>query len=284
MDQTLVPRDGPGETFVSYARNFEDVMLWRALSGVREGFYIDAGAGDPDMHSLTRAFHEHGWRGINVEPALKPFAALVARRTDDINLRRALSDTIGEQVFHVVDDPALSSLEPEIAAYHRANGSRVREMRIPTTTLAEICRQHVTGDIHFLSVTVEGSEAKVLRGADFTGFRPWIVLMRAVFPLSRVETHAAWEPMLLAAGYRFAWFDGLKRFYIAAEKHAELAPHFHLPPNLFDRFQMADPAKQAMAEELETTRMELQYLRRRIQTLEGRVEAQGKDGQGKDGG
>lgn len=31
-------------TFVSYAQNFEDVMLYRALKHVEKGFYIDVGA------------------------------------------------------------------------------------------------------------------------------------------------------------------------------------------------------------------------------------------------
>ena len=33
--------------FVSYAQNFEDVMLRRALRDVEQGFYIDVGANDP---------------------------------------------------------------------------------------------------------------------------------------------------------------------------------------------------------------------------------------------
>ena len=146
MDQTSIAPHEPTKIFTSHARNFEDVMLWRALSAVGRGFYIDAGASDPDVYSVTRAFYERGWRGINVEPGLKPYAALVARRTEDINLRRALSDVTGEQVFHVVEESTLSSLEPDIATYHRANGLKVREMLIPTMTLAEVCRQHVTGD------------------------------------------------------------------------------------------------------------------------------------------
>jgi hypothetical protein len=43
-------------TFVSYAQNFEDVLLWRALRQVRNGFYIDVGAAHPDIDSVTRAF------------------------------------------------------------------------------------------------------------------------------------------------------------------------------------------------------------------------------------
>ena len=61
---------GNGEfvTFVSYAQNFEDVMLWRALRHVESGFYIDVGAAHPDDYSVTRAFYDRGWSGINVEP------------------------------------------------------------------------------------------------------------------------------------------------------------------------------------------------------------------------
>jgi len=42
---------------VSYAQNFEDVMLARAFPGA-EGFYVDVGANDPDIDSVTRVFYE----------------------------------------------------------------------------------------------------------------------------------------------------------------------------------------------------------------------------------
>ena len=45
-----------------------------------------------------------------------------------------------------------------------------------------------------------------------------------------------WEPLLLNAGYQFAWFDGLNRFYIANEEFERLMPLVALPPNVFDRF------------------------------------------------
>jgi hypothetical protein len=54
--------------FISYAQNNEDVLLWRALGHVQDGFYIDVGASDPVEHSVTRAFYDAGWRGINIEP------------------------------------------------------------------------------------------------------------------------------------------------------------------------------------------------------------------------
>src|SRR3989442_545474 len=73
-------------TFVSYAQNFEDVMLWRALRHVAHGFYIDVGAGHPDESSVTRAFYDRGWRGLNIEPSEHYFQRLAAARPLDTKL------------------------------------------------------------------------------------------------------------------------------------------------------------------------------------------------------
>ena len=54
--------------FVSFAQNFEDVILWRVLKDVLSGFYIDVGANDPVIDSVSYAFYQRGWRGIHVEP------------------------------------------------------------------------------------------------------------------------------------------------------------------------------------------------------------------------
>ena len=67
-------------TFVSYAQNFEDVMLWRALRHVAHGFYIDVGAGHPDESSVTRAFYARSDLDL-AAPALLPDEEVKARLT-----------------------------------------------------------------------------------------------------------------------------------------------------------------------------------------------------------
>ena len=44
-------------SFVSYSQNFEDVMLWRALKYVENGFYIDIGSQDPVIDYVSLAFY-----------------------------------------------------------------------------------------------------------------------------------------------------------------------------------------------------------------------------------
>jgi hypothetical protein len=60
-------------TFISYAQNQGDVMLYRALGDVKQGFYIDVGAQDPVIDSVTKAFYDGGWHGIDIEPSTEYF-------------------------------------------------------------------------------------------------------------------------------------------------------------------------------------------------------------------
>jgi hypothetical protein len=55
-------------------------MLKRALSDIQNGFYIDIGAGDPSIDSVTKLFYDDGWHGINVEPNPKKYGELVIQR------------------------------------------------------------------------------------------------------------------------------------------------------------------------------------------------------------
>jgi hypothetical protein len=85
---------------------------------------------------------------------------------------------------------------------------------------------------------VEGSERRVLAGANLARFRPWIIVIEATEPLSSKGAWNAWEPILLRAGYDFVYFDGLNRWYLAGEKSG-LKSRFEVPPNVFDRFELS---------------------------------------------
>jgi FkbM family methyltransferase len=223
-------------SFISYAQNFEDVMLWRALKHIDQGFYIDVGANDPDHFSVTKAFYERGWRGINVEPAPQWFERLEKARPQDINLQLALGAEPGAITLYEIPDTGLSTAEKKIAERHEAEGGfQSRELRVEMDTLSRVCERFHPAPIHFLKIDVEGAEKAVLQGADFGKIRPWIILLEATLPLSVEESYSDWEPLLLNAGYEYAYFDGLNRYYVAVE-HENLKAAFKAPPNVFDEF------------------------------------------------
>ncbi len=223
-------------TFVSYAQNFEDVTLWRALRDVTDGFYIDVGAWDPDQDSVTRAFSDRGWHGVNLEPVPEKQASLRQRRPRDINLALAVGEAEGTLDFFEITGTGLSTFDREAATGFAAQGYAVVPHSVEQTTLAVVFARHAPPETHFLKLDCEGHEAAALAGCDFTRHRPWIVLVEATLPGTQVPSHAGWEPLLLAARYGFAWFDGLNRFYVAEEHFDRLAPLLAQPPNCFDGF------------------------------------------------
>ncbi len=222
--------------FVSYAQNFEDVILWRALKDVTNGTYVDVGANDPDVDSVTKAFYLSGWRGVNIEPVKKYFDVLVSRRKNDINVNVAASSVSGEITLYEIEDTGLSTNIAEIAERHIAElGVACVERTIKARTLTEIVLDANIDEIHFLKVDVEGHEKDVLLGFDLDKIRPWIILVEATAPTTQLETYGEWEYLILSAGYTFAYYDGLNRFYVA-EEHSDRLKLVATPPNVFDGF------------------------------------------------
>lgn len=224
--------------FVTYAHNFEDLMLWRALGHIKGGFYIDVGANHPDHESVTKAFYLAGWRGINIEPEREMIDALNAVRPEDINLCMAAGFERGPRTFYSVDAcPALSSLSERMANEHRKAGRSVREIKIEVRTLAEICAEHV-GDreIHFLKVDVEGKEADVFRGHDFDRWRPWIIVSESHSSDPEAGHYLPTERYLEGVGYPFIYTDGLNRFYVDKVRQKDFRRAFLVPPNVYDRW------------------------------------------------
>jgi FkbM family methyltransferase len=222
-------------TFVSYAQNFEDIMLHRALKEVRHGFYVDVGAQHPVKDSVTKAFSLAGWRGINIEPVKHWFEMLEADRPHDINLNLAVAESHGFLDLFEVTGTGLSTTDPAFATAHRDQGHEVVEHRVPTLTLDRIFAAHGVDEVHFLKVDCEGAERTALASCSFAQVRPWVVVVEATLPNSQVSVHEQWESLLLEREYVFAYNDGLNRYYVAAE-HSDILPAFALPPNVFDDF------------------------------------------------
>jgi FkbM family methyltransferase len=224
--------------FVSYAQNFEDVILWRGLGHVGEGFYVDVGAADPVADSVTYAFHERGWSGINIEPTPAYAERLRAARPRDTTLQVAAGDVPGDIVLYEIEGTGLSTTDPAIAARHDQAGLPSRAISVPVVTLDSVLGPRGDAPIQFLKIDAEGSEAAILRGIDLTRLRPWVILLEAMEPNRPVPTRHLWEDLLLGRGYVFAYFDGLNTFY-AAREHADLIERLAVPPNVFDQFVRA---------------------------------------------
>ncbi len=223
-------------SFISYAQNYEDVMLWRALKHVKNGFYIDVGANDPVEDSVTKAFYDAGWKGINIEPLKSHYQDLVVARPNDINLLCAAGSVSGQVALWECEVRGWATSSPDVILQHKQAGYTGVLNKVPVFPLADICEQHVQGEIHFLKIDVEGYEKDVLKGMNFKKFRPWIVVVEATKPNSAEETHDEWEALIVKNSYVFAYADGLNRFYVSKERTPNLLNMLRNPPNIFDNF------------------------------------------------
>lgn len=230
---------------LSYAQNFEDVWLARLFDGKRDGFYIDIGASHPESLSVTKHFYDLGWHGINIEPLPEPFSRLQAGRPRDLNLQVAIDCTRSQATcFQVVGQEVLSTMDPVHAKVLANKGYTVRPVTVETRPLSDIVARHVDREVDFVKIDVEGAEAAVLASADWRIFRPRVLLIEATVPdggfsswdASRIEVRCPWEPALLDAGYVFAFFDGLNRYYLRAEDRG-LLPRFSLPLGHWDQIE-----------------------------------------------
>jgi FkbM family methyltransferase len=233
--------DGSAMTIVSYAQNFEDVILWRALKQVKDGFYIDIGAQDPVVDSVSLAFYEQGWRGVHVEPIAQYAERLRSARPDEQVVEAAIGRQEGTIQFHEIVNTGLSTGNKAIALAHEQDGRITKRLEVACVPLSDILDAHKDREIHWLKIDVEGMEGQVIASWSPSPVRPWIVLVESTTPSSSEPSFAGWEPGLIALGYQFVYFDGLNRFYVSAH-HPELKASFGAGPNLFDGFVLSPTA------------------------------------------
>jgi FkbM family methyltransferase len=219
---------------ISYAQCYEDVHLGRCFNNQSIGFYIDVGAGHPVHSNVSFHFYLRGWSGITIEP--NPWLAQLSAgvRPRDRQIDALLGAKPGQAIFHLIEEfhGLSTTIESNAVAAQKEYGKSANAFPVPVTTLNDICQQYAPEQLDFLKIDVEGAEQAVLQGNDWRRFRPKVVLVEALVPITLTPAWEAWEPILTGRGYRFAFFDGLNRYYVA-EEHATLGAALAAKPKSF---------------------------------------------------
>ena len=148
----------------------------------------DGSAGDP----LAGAFSTTRWSGLLVEPVPHLYEALAARYRDRPGVRvecAAVSTHDGEAPLYRLrtvpgETPQwydqLPTLNRDVLLKHRSFipeiDSLVIEERVPAIRLDTLLRRHGISRIDLLVIDTEGHDYEILRGLDFTRFRPALVM------------------------------------------------------------------------------------------------------------
>ena len=194
--------------FKSYSQFLEDLILFCIFYDIKNGFYIDIGANDPDHISVTKAFYLRGWYGINIEPLSNKYNLLVKNRPRDINLQIGVGQEKGKASFY--EYGAGSSLLQKFSR----NNSKISVINIDT--MQNICKMYTPKKekIQFCKIDIEGGEKNALLGFDFENFRPKVFCIESTLPGTGIPCHDQWEYILFKNDYSFALQYKINRYYI----------------------------------------------------------------------
>ena len=121
-------------SFIPYSQLLEDLILFSVFYDVENGFYIDIGANDPNIISVTKNFYIRGWHGINIEPLPDKYQALTKFRKRDINLQIGVGKMKENGTLYV--NGYLSTLKKKKKKNHKS-------IIINIETMFNICRKYV---------------------------------------------------------------------------------------------------------------------------------------------
>jgi len=220
---------------ISYSQNQEDVVLFRLVQLVPEGFYVDVGAAHPVIDNVTYALYKAGWRGINIEPMKREADLLRELRPLDITFEVAAGDSSGRVTLYEapIENRGATTADMELVEIYRSTGQLFGSFEVEVARLDKILEDNQIQIVHVLKIDVEGFEKSVIQGSSIEKYRPWVLVIEATRPNSTVDVSAEWEQLVLRAGYVQALFDGLNKFYVRDDM-PDLVAIMSVPANVFD--------------------------------------------------
>lgn len=237
-----------------FSQNREDLIIKGFFPDIAEGTYVDAGANDPVIDSVTKLLYDSGWSGINIEPQPKLFSLLEAHRPRDINLNIGVGSGSGMLLFTEFPDASgLSSFDRSVVDRlintDRHPGARtVIERQVPVEPLSTIIPKSGIQHIHMMKIDVEGYEYEALSGMNWSSVRPELICIEA----NKIHPKRDWRPILQRARYFKVFHDGLNDYWLAEESsHREHL--FDYPTAVFPESPIYYPAAIALETKVRTS-------------------------------
>ena len=220
-----------------YSQNFEDIYIWRCFANQAMGFYVDVGAEQPIINSVTYKLYLHGWRGINIEPQPQYFNQFNQIRPDDTNLNLAigLQDAPPLPFYSCNSAVGLAGFGEVVHDHLVELGYLPQRIDVCIQSLDQVCEDNSVHEIDLLKIDVEGHELQVLKSFTFSRLRPRLVVIEVTRPNTtelREDNHAIGS-LLANHDYTKVFFDGLNEWWLERQS-LELRQHFQIPVNCLD--------------------------------------------------
>jgi FkbM family methyltransferase len=187
-----------------YSQNGEDIILDSFIAS-NKGFYVDVGCNEPITKSNTFKFYLKGWNGITIDANKKLMAQHKKIRKRDIQVCAALSDVEKEVTFYKSATSEVSTINGEFYEKNKDRWNYQDSETIQTTTLTAILDKNLPQNqsIDLLCVDVEGADLEVLRGLDFSKYKPRVIIVELDDPSMDLIHQDTIFQLLTSQGYNF---------------------------------------------------------------------------------
>ena len=240
---------------ISYAQNFEDIILLRAFKNQKKGFFIDIGCHHPIEDSVTFNFYKLGWRGINIDPD-ESFNNLYSDlRPQDIMINTTISNRNDKDLdFYLVKETGLSSFnieELDTSEYF------VDQVKVNSKTLDQIILENNLQDkvIDLIKIDAEGHEKKIIEGWNLS-----IKCKCVVYEITNLndDDKKFILDKLDKRGFELVYEDGINNFLLHKD-FSDLKKFFEYPVNVNDQFITYNYQKNIVLKENEKNELKRMY-------------------------
>ena len=230
---------------ISFAQNYEDVYLKRLFPYPSSLTYVDVGAADPFIHSVTAWFYLTGSTGLNIDADERSYIQLCNYRPLDHNVCAFVGKDNGERIFVAHPVKSRSTGRNEYIDYDLFDKKMLKRKTLRAQTLAEILENHkITPGFSLLKLDCEGSELEIANSFDFLYFKPQIVIIETAKPYDMtseckmgIADHSEEiNEEMTKAGYYKVLFDGVNTWFAPMSSAKAVANTLGVPIGAHDRF------------------------------------------------
>jgi FkbM family methyltransferase len=184
--------------------------------GLRDGFFVDVGANDPEVMSQTWHLEQLGWRGVLVEPQPAMAQKLKQRRRAAVFACACSSPQNAGKMLPFQVAGIHSSLNPDFFVAAMRKDAMIE---VPVRTLDDILDEaKAPVPIDLLSIDVEDHEIEVLSGTTLMRWRPRLILIEDL--ALNLKLHR----FLQTRGYKWVRRTGLNNWYVPAGAAFAVSP------------------------------------------------------------
>lgn len=150
--------------------NMDHVLYEKYFKGVKDGFFIEAGANDGIKQSVSMFFeYYHNWNGMLIEPDPVYAAMCSAKRSANTQVHEnALGGSESESIIDFYRHLASEGLMSHTTKRAHKINERVEKINVPVLTLDMILEQNKDcfDKINLFVLDTEGGELSILQGSN----------------------------------------------------------------------------------------------------------------------